>query len=104
MWQRETEIRETREELGLELKDSRLIVVDYRHTQAGKEEMLHFVFFGGILTDIEKSKIKLQADELKAHRFVNIEEVYKLCGIGIGQRVERALEAIRSNTAIYWDF
>src|SRR3989338_6550129 len=39
----EAAVRETKEELGLELKNPRLVGVDYRHTQGGKEEMLHFV-------------------------------------------------------------
>ena len=99
----EAAVRETKEELGLELKNPRLVGVDYRHTQGGKEEMLHFVFFGGVLADTEIRKIKLQSDELKACRFVNIEEVHSLCGSGIGSRVSRGLEAISSNICIYWD-
>src|SRR3989338_3901220 len=99
----EAAIRETKEEIALELKDPRLVAVDYRHTQVGKEEMLHFVFFGGILSKTESNMIKLQADELSAYKFVNLKEVYSLCGPGIGSRVERAIEALKSNTCIYWD-
>lgn len=99
----EAAIRETKEELGLELKDPRLVGVDYRHTQIEKEEMLHFVFLGGVLSEADKRKIKLQADEIKAYEFVNHKEVYKLCGSNIGSRVERALKAINSGSCIYWD-
>jgi len=95
--------RETKEELGLDIKDPKLIGVDYRHTQSGKEEMLHFVFFGGVLDQAKISQIKLQPEELKAYKFVDLAEVYKLCGPKIGPRVERAIRVIKSGTCIYWD-
>ncbi|OHB17750.1 MAG: hypothetical protein A2749_01790 [Parcubacteria group bacterium RIFCSPHIGHO2_01_FULL_45_26] len=95
--------RETKEELGFDIKDPKFVGVDYRHTQKGKEEMLHFVFFGGVLDKSKINQIKLQPEELKAYKFVDLEEVYKICGPNIGPRVGRALGAIRTSSSIYWD-
>lgn len=80
-----------------------LIVVDYRHTQEAREEMIHFVFFGGILTQSEVIKIVLQIEEIKAYKFCNLDEINKFTGESIGQRIERAMKAINSDGCIYQD-
>lgn len=96
-------IRETKEELGITITNPKFLGVDYRHTQEEKEEMMHFVFFGGVLTHNQIADIILQEDEVKRFKFANLEEVKQLCGTRIGPRVERALTAISTSSCIYHD-
>jgi 8-oxo-dGTP pyrophosphatase MutT (NUDIX family) len=64
--------REVREELGLDIRPARLLVVDYRGPQPGRrEDALRFIFDGGQLAPGQVASIKLDERELSEYRFVN---------------------------------
>ncbi len=61
--------REVKEELGLERKVGKLLVVDYNDETEEGTESLMFIFDGGLLTSSEITSIKLCQDELSEFRF-----------------------------------
>ncbi len=61
--------REIREELGLERKIGKLLVVDYNDETEEKTESLMFIFDGGSLTSSEIKSIQLGQEELSEFRF-----------------------------------
>jgi 8-oxo-dGTP pyrophosphatase MutT (NUDIX family) len=71
-------IRETKEELGLDLKAIVLIGVGYTPTQGIKPETLQFIFHGGELSTDEINKIVLDKNEHRKFRFVEISEASAL--------------------------
>ncbi len=69
-------IRETKEEIGLDIQMDRMLCVDYCKTAQG--DNLKFVFFGGILNEEQISQIKLQESELIEFKFVSLEDALKM--------------------------
>jgi 8-oxo-dGTP diphosphatase len=64
-------LREVREELGIDVAPSSLLVVDYLEPQTGRRgDALRFVFDGGELSAGKVASIKLNDDELSEFRFV----------------------------------
>ncbi|MCD6476303.1 MAG: NUDIX hydrolase [Anaerolineaceae bacterium] len=61
--------RETLEEIGLDLRVGRLLVIDYCERVGNKTESLMFIFDGGILETNEINAIKLQPEELVEFEF-----------------------------------
>jgi 8-oxo-dGTP diphosphatase len=69
-------IREVREELGLHLRHARLRAIDYRRAVEGiRSDALRFVFFGGVLSQDDTARFRLQASELAEWRFVKTEDL-----------------------------
>ena len=66
--------REIREELGLDLPVSRLLVVDWVPQQGVWHDALLFVFDGGMIDADQVAGIRLQPDELSAAHFVTLDE------------------------------
>jgi len=63
--------REIQEELGLDIRPARLLVVDYREPEPGRRgDALRFIFDGGELTPDQVAAISLDARELSEFRFV----------------------------------
>jgi len=64
-------IREVREELDFELRNARLRSIDYRRPVKGvRSDALRFVFFGGVLSEVDTATFHLQESELSEWRFV----------------------------------
>jgi ADP-ribose pyrophosphatase YjhB (NUDIX family) len=61
--------REIKEELGLDLRIGRLLVVDYSSQMGPKTEALMFIFDVGVLTKPQIASIALKADELSEFGF-----------------------------------
>jgi 8-oxo-dGTP diphosphatase len=62
--------RETREECGLQVEHGRLVCVDFLRPKPNRPGGVRFLFHCGVLTDRELSAIRLQEEEIDAHRFV----------------------------------
>jgi 8-oxo-dGTP pyrophosphatase MutT (NUDIX family) len=67
-------MREVKEEIGLENIIFQLVGVYYGQSKGVFSDSLKFIFYGGVLSDENISKICLQKDELTESRFVNIDE------------------------------
>ncbi len=93
--------REVLEEVGLEMKNPRLVCVDHTTDTKGYGDALQFLFYGGVLSEEEKKKIKLQTQELDEHRFVHTDEALKLLRAGLRGRLPECLRAIKNNEVFY---
>ena len=68
--------REVREELGLDIRPGRLLVLDYRQAVDGvRGDSLMMLFSGGTLTSAEAEAIVLPQEELSEWRFVPAEDL-----------------------------
>ncbi|MFD9038791.1 NUDIX domain-containing protein [Streptomyces bottropensis] len=65
--------RELREEVGIDQEIGRLLVSAYIQSQAGAH--IYWVYDGGVLSEEQKSGIRLQESELVDHRFSGAEEI-----------------------------
>lgn len=93
--------REVKEELSLEVKDLKLICVDYKKTHKYKPEGYFFIFFGGQLSEQQIKNIKLQTEELVEFQFVTAQQAQEKLAKGINDRLKNCLKAIDNNTTIY---
>jgi len=93
-------IRETKEEIGLDVKIEKLLCVHF--VKSGKRpEKIVFVFYGGILSETQIKNIKIQKDEIDEYRFVKPEETEPFLGERRFQRTLKCLEALKNNTVAY---
>ncbi len=95
-------LRETQEELGLEIPIGRLLVLDYR--SANIDESLQFIFDGGVLTDTQIAQIKLPEAELSNYQFVARADLARVLIQRKAQRLEMAFKALETNQTLYLEF
>lgn len=101
---RQTAMRETKEEIDIDLKLCQFLCVDYISPKDKVDENLQFIFYGGILNKEEIRKIKIDKDEINDYKFVNTDKAMELLGgveRKLGKRLPRYLDALKSNMAIY---
>lgn len=91
---KETVLREVKEELGLEIDAGSLKLMCVEYIAAGEEitEALMFVFSGGVLSDDQTARIRIDGAEIESVKFVSSEKLTELLGVGLGARVTRCLE------------
>lgn len=94
-------IREVREELGLDVPITQLLVLDYTSLATGPRESLQFLFYGGILDEARIARIVLPPAELSHFRFVSTEIALSQLIPRIARRFPFALEAIKSGNVHY---
>ena len=94
-------IREVREELGLDYRGGRLLVVEWVAPHGPWDDSLMFVFDGGMLDVQQRATIQLGDGELNEACFVTREDAKRLLRPEVWRRVERALDALRYGTANY---
>lgn len=100
---KEAVIRETKEELGLDLKNITLICVEYTSKKEIKPETLQFVFYGGELDINEISQISLDKNENSEFRFVEIPETSILLHKSQQRRIPFCVEAIKNKNTAYME-
>jgi 8-oxo-dGTP pyrophosphatase MutT (NUDIX family) len=97
-------IRETKEEVGIDLKLCQFLCIDYIFAGEKIDENLQFIFYGGTLDEEQIDNIKIDKDEISDYKFIDINEATKMLG-GISRklakRLPKCLEALKDNTAIY---
>lgn len=86
--------REIREELGLDLPLTRLLVVDWIPQQGVWHDALMFVFDGGTLTDDQAGRFALPEGELNAVRFVTLDQAEDHLRPSARRRLRTALDVI----------
>jgi 8-oxo-dGTP pyrophosphatase MutT (NUDIX family) len=94
-------VRETKEEIGLDIPDMQLVGVYYGHKKGVFTDSLKFIFNGGTLMEQQISEIKLQTEELEKYSFTTLEEAIPLLSSSLQKSVPACLEAIKNNTVAY---
>lgn len=96
-------IRETEEEVGLNLKISqvKLLCVDFISSSEEKSENLQFIFYGGILKKEQIKKLKILPEEIEEFKFLQVSEALSLFGVKLRKRIIKSIEALENKTALY---
>ena len=94
-------IRETKEEIGLNVTELQLVGVYYGLKKGFFTDSLKFIFSGGTLTDDQIAQIKLQKDELKEYIFASPEKVLSMVSPSLKKSIPTCLEAIKNKTVAY---
>ncbi|MEU4764429.1 NUDIX hydrolase [Actinosynnema sp. NPDC023794] len=93
---REACAREVLEELGLAVEPGPLLVVDW--APSGEQDRVLFLFDGGSLGS---ATIRLQASELRDHRYIEPAEVPDALIPRLARRVSAALDARERGVTLY---
>ena len=96
-------IRETKEEIGLDIPEMRLVGVLHSAKREFYSDSLKFIFFGGTLTDDQISQIQLQKKELEEYTFKTPAEAIPLLSSSLKNSVPACLQAIKEGTVAYLD-
>lgn len=94
-------IRETKEEIGLDMPGLQLIGIYYAHAKGFHSDHVKFVFNGGILSDEQISSITLQADELEELRFLPLEDALPMLSRSLQASIPMSLDALKNNSVAY---
>ena len=84
--------REVREECGVEVSAGRLACVDFRRPKPGKPGGIRFLFDCGVIDAAALAAIRLQAEEISAHRLEPVASALTLLRGPIRRRVRAACE------------
>jgi ADP-ribose pyrophosphatase YjhB (NUDIX family) len=90
--------RELREELGLELKIGRLLVIEHQSEPDPRGDSVMFIYEGGMLgSDL---RVTLPPGELKSFGFFAREGLAQRLSPRLARRIDHALEARKDGTLI----
>ena len=100
---RQAGIRETKEEVGIDIENPRFLCIDYISGDDGKGENLQFMYYGGVLSPEQIREIKIDQDEISEYRFTKAEDAIKFFGEGrkLALRLPKCLNALNNDTAVY---
>lgn len=90
-------IREIREEIGLDIEDLKFVSVQYNKNLTDEDlpyDAIQFVFYGGVLTEEQISKIVLQEKELDEFKFLKIEDALLILSGKLSTRIKTGIDAI----------
>ncbi|MDI6099934.1 NUDIX domain-containing protein [Actinoplanes sp. NEAU-A12] len=93
--------REVAEELGIGFGGGRLLVVDWVSPHGPWDDLVAFVFDGGVPAGETRAGIRLRDGELRQHRFVTPEVAASLLRDYVWRRVSAALECAANGTTAY---
>ena len=97
--------REVKEEIDLEVKDLKLLCVDYMSARVSeyinKSENLQFVFAGGILTTNQIENIILEKKELAEYKFMKPELALPLLNKNLSNRLPACFDALKDDSVFY---
>lgn len=91
-------LREVKEEIGIAIKDARLVCVGYVPAHKEKTESLHFIFYGGIVSG---DGIALAKGELSDYRFLGVDDAIPLLGKNFGKRLPKCIAAFKQGIVVY---
>jgi 8-oxo-dGTP diphosphatase len=94
-------LRETKEEVNLDLENIVLVCVEYNAKKGIKPETLQFIFYGGELGENEISKIFLNKNEHSDFKFVDISEAINLFNERLQYAIPFCTEAIKNKNTAY---
>lgn len=91
--------REIFEEIGLDLKIEKLLVLEYQKQEF--DDSFMFLFDGGTLTNTQIQNIKLQEKEIECFGFYSLEEIKELTVEILYNRVKKAVQSLYEKEIIY---
>lgn len=100
---KESAIRETKEEIGLEIEDMKFLAVEHVSTVGESTEGIEFVFLGGTLSEDDVSRMVMEKEEFDALQFVELPDALPLLRESIKQRVLIGLEVMKTGVPVYSD-
>ncbi len=83
--------RETLEECGIAVERGRLVCVDFLRRKPGRPGGVRFLFDCGAAGEAQIAAIKLPAQEISEHRFVEVAQALELLSGPLRRRVSRAV-------------
>ena len=93
--------RELREELGLALRVGNLLCVDWVSPHGPWDDLINFIFDGGVLDEQAIAGLRLVDDELRAYEFCDEGQAKERLRPYVWRRVSAALEALTAGQARY---
>jgi 8-oxo-dGTP pyrophosphatase MutT (NUDIX family) len=93
--------RELKEELGLDLRVGRLLCIDWIAPHEPWDDLIVFIFDGGILTEQQVSILRPVDNELAAFEFCNEEQAAQRLRPYVWHRTQAALDALTTGTTQY---
>jgi 8-oxo-dGTP diphosphatase len=87
--------RETHEECGLEVERGRLLCVDFLRPKANRPGGVRFLFDCGTVSDERLAGVRLQAEEIDAHRVLELAAALKLLSGPLRRRVSASVGSPR---------
>jgi ADP-ribose pyrophosphatase YjhB (NUDIX family) len=93
--------RELREELGLDVTVGRLLCVDWVSPHGPWDDLISFIFDGGVLNDEAVGGLRLVDDELRAFEFCDEGQAKERLRPYVWRRVSAALDALETRQATY---
>jgi 8-oxo-dGTP diphosphatase len=93
--------RELREELGLDLQVGDLLCVDWVSPHGPWDDLVNFIFDGGVLDERTIASLRLMDDELRAYDLFDEGQVKERLRPYVWRRVRVALEALATGRARY---
>jgi len=97
----ETVRRELKEELGLDLDGGRLLCVDWVSPHGPWDDLLAFIFDGGVPTAEQIFNLRLADDELRAFEFCTDAQLEQRLRPYVARRVASALESLSTRSVQY---
>jgi 8-oxo-dGTP diphosphatase len=93
--------REIQEELNLTISFTQLLCIEYLSEDSKQTESVQFVFYGGLLEEVQLPSITLPEAELSEYRFVPREEAQRLLSCKLAKRLPYCFKALKENTTLY---
>ncbi len=93
--------RELREELGLILKPSRLLLIEWVPPHGPWDDQLAIIFDGGTLDADTVATLQITDAELRAFAFLSLTEARQRLRPYVAQRLERARHALSADLVNY---
>ena len=93
--------RELQEELGLDLQPGNLLCVDWVSPHGPWDDLINFIFDGGVLDERDLASLRLMDDELRAYEFCELGQIKERLRPYVWRRVSMALEALATGRARY---
>ena len=93
--------RELSEELGLGIAVGDLLCVDWVSPHGPWDDLLNFIFDGGMLADGDIRNLQLGDHELRAFEFCDENQAKERLRPDVWRRVASALQALKAGRAVY---
>jgi ADP-ribose pyrophosphatase YjhB (NUDIX family) len=94
--------REVAEEVGLDLRVGRLLLVDWTPGRGPWSDQVQFVFDGGVLAP--SAVIRPAADELTGFRWASLDEAAPQLRASVHRRLSLAMRAAQTDTTLHAEF
>jgi 8-oxo-dGTP diphosphatase len=95
--------REIEEELGLSITPGHLLSIGHLPAKDARGDSLRLIFWGGVLDEMARARLRLPVDELSEYRFVTLTEAALLVTPSLHAQLGQCLENLQINRQIYME-